>query len=59
MGIWDFFFGDKAYRQNRRIVPPLNNPAMTDFDEVITVDPDKPLLESQSRPPVIFTNGIQ
>lgn len=58
MGILDTIFGNKPARGNRQAPLPANEPGPADFEEVITVDPDKPLFKSQSRPPVIFENGL-
>jgi len=56
MGILDFIFGNRPSRANRSLA--VENAVPADFEETITVDPDKPSLSHQSRPPVIFENGL-
>ncbi len=56
MGILDAIFGNKPSRFNQPL--PVDNSIPADFEEVITVDPNKPMLSHQSRPPVIFENGL-
>jgi len=56
MGILDVIFGNKPARFNQPLA--VDNAIPADFEETITVDPDKPLLSHQSRPSVIFENGL-
>jgi len=56
MGILDAIFGNKPVRANRSLA--VDDAVPADFEETITVDPDKPMLSHQSRPPVIFENGL-
>jgi len=56
MGILDVIFGNKPSRFNQPLA--VDNAIPADFEETITVDPDKPLLSHQSRPSVISENGL-
>ena len=56
MGIFDTIFGNKPSRANQSLA--VDNAIPADFEETITVDPNKPILSHQSRPPVIFENGL-
>ncbi|MCK5127312.1 MAG: hypothetical protein KAR42_13740 [candidate division Zixibacteria bacterium] len=59
MGFLDSIFGKKSAKENQFGIEELaNDDAIPEDFDVITVDPDEPIVKPQKRPPVIFENGI-
>jgi len=54
MGILDAIFGNETIRDDRQ---SDDNTPIPEAD-VITIDPDKPIITSRKRPPIIFENGL-
>jgi len=58
MGFFDLVFGSDSAKDDQTAVARKDNNDSTPTNRgVIAVDPDKPEISHQKRPPVIYENG--